>query len=175
MTAGLYRGWADQIDRAGVAAWLNNLRKVGPPPILSEVPGYPPEPDIPDDLLPAVLRGVAASDLPDPDALAGLPHPALILAWDTDPSHPPATAARLAETLPNARLEIAHTLPEVRAWGQRAAQFLTESTRADVSPELLRSESWNRRSSGASSKVLAPRWAAIPNASRRCSFAAFAG
>ena len=125
-TSALYRGWADQIDRDGVAAWLDTLREVGPPPVLAEVPGYPPEPDIADEILPAVLRGVAGSDLPDVDALAGLTQPALILAWDTDPSHPVSTAVQLAETLPNARLEIARTLPDVRAWGRRAAQFLTE-------------------------------------------------
>ena len=125
-TAALYRGWADQIDDAGVTPWLNSLRKVEPPPILSEVPDYPPEPDVADEVLSAVLRGVAASDLPDLEALAGLTQPALILAWETDPGHPLSTAVRLAETLPNARMEVARTLPEVRAWGHRAAQFLTE-------------------------------------------------
>lgn len=74
----------------------------------------------------AVFRGVASADLPNPSALSTLTHPTLILAWDTDSSHPVATAERLGETLPNARLEIARALPEVRAWGSRAADFRTE-------------------------------------------------
>jgi pimeloyl-ACP methyl ester carboxylesterase len=76
-------------------------------------------------VLSAVLRGVGTCDLPEPAALAAVAQPTLILAWDTDPSHPVSTAEQLAATLPNARLEIARTVPEVRSWGKRAAQFLT--------------------------------------------------
>ena len=121
----LYQSWADQIDLEGVAAWLNILNTVPPPPILAELSGYPPVPDIADGVLSAVLRGVGTSDLPEPAALAAVEQPTLILAWDTDPSHPVSTAEQLAATLPNARLEIARTVPEVRSWGKRAAQFLT--------------------------------------------------
>ncbi|MFL6125561.1 alpha/beta fold hydrolase [Actinophytocola sp.] len=125
-SADVYRGWADQIDREGVAPFLNALSGVGPPPILAGVSGFPPVPDIADETLSAVLRGAASSDLPAPEKLADLTHPTLILAWDTDPTHPVATATKLAETLPNARIEVARTFSEVRGWGDRAAQFLTE-------------------------------------------------
>lgn len=124
-SAVLYQNWADQIDREGIATWLATLSSVPPPPILAEIAGYPPVPDIPDKVLSAVLRGVGASDLPEPAALAALAQPTLILAWDTDPTHPVSTAEELAAILPNAHLEIARTLPEVRAWGRRAARFLT--------------------------------------------------
>lgn len=39
-------------------------------------------------------------------------------------SAPVATAERLTQTMPNARLTVARTLDEVRAWGKRAAAFL---------------------------------------------------
>ena len=119
-----YESWAEQVDREGAGAWRAQVRASGPPPVLAGMTGYPPDPDISDDVLSSVLRGVAASDLPPLAALSVLTQPTLILAWDTDPSHPLATAERLAATLPNAELAVARTLPEVRGWGARAARFL---------------------------------------------------
>src|SRR5262245_62633630 len=121
----MYHGWAEQIDRDGAESWRAVLRTVGPPPVLAGLDGYPPEPDIADEVLSSVLRGVGSSDLPALDALSVLTQPTLILAWDTDPSHPVATGEQLAATLPNATLEVARTLPEIRRWGARAADFLT--------------------------------------------------
>jgi 3-oxoadipate enol-lactonase len=51
--------------------------------------------------------------------------PVLVLAWDTDPTHLLATAEQLAELISGARLEIAHTLAQVGAWGELSVDFLS--------------------------------------------------
>jgi hypothetical protein len=71
-----------------------------------------------------VLRGAGASDLPAPDVVRGLAAPALILAWETDPGHPLATAERLAELLPDADLHVARRLRDVTSWTRLADGFL---------------------------------------------------
>jgi len=81
-------------------------------------------PDINEALLPIVLEGAAASDLPSEHELRALSMPALILAWDTDPGHPVVTAQRLAEYLPHSELYVASTLAQVRSWGPTITQFL---------------------------------------------------
>lgn len=72
----------------------------------------------------AALRGAAASDLPDPDALRAVAVPALILAWKRDPAHPLSTAERLADLLPKSQLLVADTLDDVRAWSLGIRDFL---------------------------------------------------
>ena len=67
----------------------------------------------------------AASNLPDPDELAALRPPTLILAWDPDPAHPRSTADELAKLMPHAELEVALDLGAVRAWPARVERFLT--------------------------------------------------
>jgi pimeloyl-ACP methyl ester carboxylesterase len=71
----------------------------------------------------AILRGAAASDLPEPDAVAQLRQPALLLAWEGDDGHPLSTAERLAELLPDATLSVARRLPDLGAWPQLVAEF----------------------------------------------------
>jgi 3-oxoadipate enol-lactonase len=70
-----------------------------------------------------ILRGAAASDLPDPAALAGLRQPTLVLAWEGDPGHPLSTAERLAAELPHATLCVARKLADLGAWPRRVAEF----------------------------------------------------
>lgn len=72
----------------------------------------------------AALRGAAASDLPEPDTLATLSMPTLILAWSGDSSHPLSTAERLAKLLPDARLHVARNAEDMRAWAPLARDFL---------------------------------------------------
>ena len=94
------------------------------PPVLAEVPEAPV--DVDEALLPTVLRGAASSDLPDPDAIAGIGRPALVLAWDGDPGHPVATAERLRELIPGSALHVARTPGELATWGARTVRFLAE-------------------------------------------------
>jgi 3-oxoadipate enol-lactonase len=123
--AQLYLGAASMIEVLGIDAWRRLVTAARPAPIL-QAGGWPRVAQIavPDDLLPAVLRGAAASTFPDDDALRSIEQPTLILAWDTDPSHPVETAEYLAERLPNSTLEVATTPDAIRTWGRRAAAFL---------------------------------------------------
>ncbi|MDN3293322.1 alpha/beta fold hydrolase [Streptomyces ficellus] len=114
---------AATIERAGVDAWLAARRAAPRPPVVADVPEVPPTPAGP--VLPAVLRGLARSDLPSLPKIAALPHPTLILAWADDPGHPLSTARTLADTLLHADLHVARTRADIHAWGARIAEFLT--------------------------------------------------
>jgi hypothetical protein len=84
----------------------------------------PPAADIPEELLPSVLRGAAASDLPPTEAIAALEHRALVLAWAGDPGHPESTAERLHELLPTSELHVATQLTDLFTWSATIADFL---------------------------------------------------
>lgn len=75
-------------------------------------------------ILAPLLKGVGASDLPDPEAVAALTMPTLILAWEGDPVHPRVTADRLGELLPHAEVVVAASLREVLAWPGLVVDFL---------------------------------------------------
>jgi pimeloyl-ACP methyl ester carboxylesterase len=115
---------AAYVEEAGKAAWLALAEEAPRPAIFANLPPVPFDADIPEALLPAVLRGAAASDLPGPDALAMLDHPTLLLPWAGDPGHPVSTAERLAELLPNAELRVADRLRDVLGWPAQVAEFL---------------------------------------------------
>lgn len=125
--AQLYLAAAEMIELRGVEAWQRLVSVAPPAPILRQG-GWSRSPHVAvrDHLVPSVLRGAAASTFPDGDALASLTQPTLILAWETDFSHPLETAEFLAEHLPNAVLEIARTPDAIRGWGERAAAFLSD-------------------------------------------------
>lgn len=77
--------------------------------------------------LAAALRGAAGSDLPTERQLAALRRtPALILAWDTDGSHPVATAERLARGFEFADLRVARTADDVETWPAHVGHFLAD-------------------------------------------------
>jgi 3-oxoadipate enol-lactonase len=125
--AELYIAAAEMIEVLGIGSWRRLIAAAVPAPIL-QAGGWARTTRIAvrDDLLPAVLRGAAASTFPDDDALSTIQQPALILAWDTDPSHPLETAEHLAQHLPNSTLEIATTPDAIRTWGTRAAAFFQD-------------------------------------------------
>jgi 3-oxoadipate enol-lactonase len=74
--------------------------------------------------MPAILRGMAASDLPCPDDLKSLVLPALILAWDGDPARPVSTAEALADLLILSEIHVARDLAGVRKWPQLVHDFI---------------------------------------------------
>ncbi|MFT4200320.1 alpha/beta fold hydrolase [Gordonia sp. (in: high G+C Gram-positive bacteria)] len=76
------------------------------------------------EVLPAVFRGAAQTDLPPRDQLATIIQPTLILSWTGDPTHPVSSGEILAEALPNAELHVADTPTDHATWGQLAADFL---------------------------------------------------
>lgn len=115
---------ADSIEKLGAKQWREQWARTDPPPIFADYPQYKFSPDVADELLPAILRGVGTSDLPAPEAIATLRHPALILAWDTDPLHPVSTAERLHDLLPGSQLHVAKSVVDIKAWTERIADFV---------------------------------------------------
>lgn len=125
--AQLYLAIADTVELRGVDAWRRMVNAAPLPPLLREG-GWskPRSTGVAEGLLPSVLRGAAASILPDEDALRAIRHPVLVLSWTTDPSHPVETGEYLAAQLPHAELEVASTPDAVRGWGARIADFLVD-------------------------------------------------
>ncbi|HEU5356935.1 MAG TPA: alpha/beta hydrolase [Actinocrinis sp.] len=120
------RAVADVVESRGLDFYLEVTKDVPPPPVHADNPVPLPPPTIPERLYPHVLRGSAASDLPDPEDLRALTHPALILTWAGDTGHPVSTAETLRKVLPNSRLHISPDYSDVLTWGSRAAAFLTD-------------------------------------------------
>jgi pimeloyl-ACP methyl ester carboxylesterase len=73
-----------------------------------------------------VLEDAAASNLPPKEDLH-CELPALILAWENDPTHPVSSALALAERLPNADVQIAGSLEEVTRWSESIERFMREN------------------------------------------------
>lgn len=122
----LYEGAAHVAETYGRARLQEVVAQRPSPRIFEDRPDLTVyDPDIADDLLPTVLRGAAASDLPPPEVVAQLGMPALVLAWDTDPGHPLSTAEALDALLPASRLHVARTLTDVESWPTIVRAFLT--------------------------------------------------
>ncbi len=125
----LYRTGAELIEAEGIDRYLAVAAERPVPEIFAELGEVARStPDVVEAVLPSVLRGAAASDLPDPEQLRLLTQPALILAWDTDPGHPLSTARALAELLPAAELHVAITLADLPGWAPTVARFLGDPT-----------------------------------------------
>ncbi|WP_406274444.1 alpha/beta hydrolase [Nocardia sp. NBC_00881] len=121
-----YFDTADDIETLGPAVWREKSVHAEPLPIFADYPRFDLIPDVADELLPSVLRGVGMSELPDPDAIASLRHPTIILAWDTDPLHPVSTAQRLHELMPNSTLHVAKSVEDIKSWTGRVAEFFAD-------------------------------------------------
>jgi len=71
------------------------------------------------------LRGAARSQFPEPDAVAGIAVPALVLAWEGDPGHPESTARQLDRLLPHSTLHVATALDDAFGWRHLVHDFFT--------------------------------------------------
>ena len=120
----LYRASAQFAQDNGKAAYVERARSMPRPPPLADLPPEYSVPDIDEALLPTVLRGAAASNVPPPEAIAAVTQPTLILAWTDDPGHPVSTAERLHELIPGSQLHVSSTKDQLATWGQQAADFL---------------------------------------------------
>ncbi|OUZ12768.1 alpha/beta hydrolase [Aeromicrobium sp. PE09-221] len=112
-----YRKAALVVEEYGVEGFVTAGREQPRPPATADAPET--RPDVPERLLPPVLRGAALSDLPGHDDIARLDIPTTVLAWIDDPSHPVSTARNLVELLPSATMEVASTPSEVLRWPDR--------------------------------------------------------
>lgn len=126
-----YRRGAELVERHGLEAYLRAGQAAPRPPAVADRPTHPPRID--PGLLPAVLRGAAATDLPPVEELARIGAPTLLLAWSGDPTHPLSTARALREVLPGDALHVAGTPAELAKWPQRCAAFVraAEADRPD--------------------------------------------
>ena len=116
---------AELVDRHGVEAFIDRVNATGPPEIVESVaPGFRFVPDVKEAVLPAVLRGAAASDLPSRELVESIAAPTLVLTWDGDDSHPLAVAEELAALIKGADLAVARDLREVGDWTNRVKNFL---------------------------------------------------
>jgi pimeloyl-ACP methyl ester carboxylesterase len=125
-----YASAASLVERRGLPSFLDSWRSQPQPRILARE--LPKARDISlrhlaamdEKALPAILRGMAASDLPSPEELSSLVLPVLILAWDGDPWHPVSTAEALADLLILSEIQVAHDLGDVRRWPELVREFL---------------------------------------------------
>ncbi|MFD9736468.1 alpha/beta fold hydrolase [Umezawaea sp. NPDC059074] len=112
----LYESMAALVEEKGAGA-LEDLLRDAPAPTSHRI-------EVAEDQLPALLRGVGASDLPPRTRVAALRLPVLLLAWEGDPVHPVASAVELASLIPGAELEVVRTAADAQGWSHRAAAFL---------------------------------------------------
>ena len=135
----VYEWHAALVERQGRDAFVSLGAGAPQPPALVGAPAT--EPSVTETLLPAVLRGAAASDLPGPEAVAALDVPTLVLAWRGDPSHPTATAQRLHELVADSRLVVASSPADVRTWPGLVAGHVgmahSGCARGDLNPHAL--------------------------------------
>jgi pimeloyl-ACP methyl ester carboxylesterase len=131
--AAVYENMAGLVERKGLPALVELFRQrplfpeflLQALPALREIgPRYLAKLD--ERMLPFLLRGAGASNLPPRATLAMLNKPTLILAWGGDNVHPLSTAHELQHLLPSAKLHIAETLPQVRAWPQVLREFIEQ-------------------------------------------------
>ena len=118
-----YEEQAGLVEREGIDALMEFSAGFPNPPALPR--GLVLRPDIPEELLPAVFRGAALSDLPPRAQLADVAQPALILAWAGDPGHPMSTAEDLLALLPESEMRVAQSPEDVAGWVELADEFLS--------------------------------------------------
>ena len=129
--ADLYGFGAALVDEHGVDAYLDAVRsalrarpmqglgEAGQEEMLAAM-GARSAPE-----LSRLLRGAAASDLPDPDEIAKLEVRALILPVRDDPGHPLSTAERLHDLLRGSELHVLRDLGEMAESRAVVARFLS--------------------------------------------------
>ncbi|MDX2376404.1 alpha/beta hydrolase [Microbacterium sp. LRZ72] len=121
-----YLNGADVVEREGIGAFVELGSTAPVPPALAHAPAT--RPTVADHLLPMVLRGAAATDFPEREAITAIDAPTLILAWTGDRTHPISTAKHLHELMAGSRLEIARTPYGVMAWPGLFAEHVTMSS-----------------------------------------------
>jgi pimeloyl-ACP methyl ester carboxylesterase len=128
--AGIYRAGATIVGAAGLGPFVTMGRAAPPPKILTGELAYVRDAmftsmeRLDRAVVPHILRGAAASELPPKETLAELAMPALILAWKGDTGHPVSTANELARLLPSADLHVASDAADVKRWPSLVSEFV---------------------------------------------------
>ena len=132
MQAATYLSNAEVVERRGLDEFVALARARSGPPALADAPLT--EPSVAEHLLPAVLRGAASTDLPDPADVARIDAPTLVLAWSEDPTHPLSTAALLHELVDDSRLVVARTPYGIMAWPSLFADHVASASLVAAPP-----------------------------------------
>jgi hypothetical protein len=119
----MYLQMAELVEAQGGAALAAAVAAVPPLPLLAEGGWALPTFDIAEGAMSAILRGSAATDLPDPEALMTIRQPVLLCPWINDPAHPLATGERLADLVPRASTDTMTTAAQVQALMGQVAKF----------------------------------------------------
>ncbi|WP_369045746.1 alpha/beta fold hydrolase [Sinomonas sp. P10A9] len=125
-----YLANAAMVEQEGIAAFVQRGSTAPTPPALAHAPETSVA--VPERLLPAVMRGAAATDLPKGKDVAAIGVPALILAWSGDRSHPLSTAQQLHARMPHSRIVVARTPYGIMAWPGLFAEFVTTVGSGDL-------------------------------------------
>lgn len=123
-----YLANAELVEREGIDAFVEQANLMPEPPALEGAPHS--RPSTTRELLPSLLRGAAASNLPPIQTIAQLDVPTLILAWADDPDHPVKTADLLHKAIRGSRLVVARTPYGIMAWPSLFADHVTAAERA---------------------------------------------
>ena len=125
-----YEDAARTVEDDGLAAWAEVVRRRPQPRIFAEELPEAGEIGVrhllkmDEKVIPPLLRGAAASDLPSREELRSIVVPALLLGWEGDDDHPLTTLEALAEHLVLSEVEVAHDLAGIRKWPERVRAFL---------------------------------------------------
>ncbi|MDH2456824.1 alpha/beta hydrolase [Corynebacterium bovis] len=115
---------ADIVDKYGRDTFAEGTRDEPLPPAVDPARPFT-YPDVTEELLPAVFRGAAMTDLPPAETVAeigrrggpdGTGVPVQILAWVGDPSHPVEVARMLHGAVGGSTLSVAETADEAARW-----------------------------------------------------------
>ena len=120
---------AQLVEEGQLDVLVNGARATAPPDPLIEVPawrdGFEQMVRTTDPVrLARIFRGAAATDLPEPAAIAAIDVPTLILCWTGDAGHPFSTAERLAELINGSRISVASTFDQLSRWTDTITTFV---------------------------------------------------
>lgn len=121
-----YEWSARLVESSGVTAFVEAADAAPDPPAVAGRPHTVP--DVTEELLPTVLRGAAASDLPPRTAVSDVEVPTLVLAWTDDPAHPLETADALVGLIPSSRLVVASRPDDVALWPEQIMTHIRVTT-----------------------------------------------
>ncbi|MGQ7787601.1 alpha/beta fold hydrolase [Nesterenkonia sp. K-15-9-6] len=132
-----YRRSAQLVEDHGIGAFVRIGAQVLPPPALADRPREQ-VPAVSQELLPAIFRGAALTDLPAADQIARLQIPTQILAWEDDPSHPVSTAEELHRLIGGSTLGVAATPEDLATWPGRTAAHVEAHPARPAPPDCGR-------------------------------------
>ncbi len=117
-----YLQTAELVEQEGMRAFRLAFAAQPQPPVMT---GRPVDlPVVDDALLPSILRGAAATDLPEPQSICKIEAPTLLLPWVGDPGHPVETSRQLLDLLIDADLRLAETADDWSRWPESAREHL---------------------------------------------------